>query len=151
MYRRILVPVDGSDCAAAGLHEIARIADRSARQVQLIHVVQSTSEDAQFPAGTVGAIMQDLPSKDGQQVLDSSRTTLLNWGIPCELMLADSHGRSIAQVIVSQALRWNAELIVMGTHGRQGVSRIILGSVASEVVSAAVVPVLLVRHTVGIG
>jgi nucleotide-binding universal stress UspA family protein len=59
-------------------------------------------------------------------------------------MLDESQRKSIARVIVSQASRWNAELILMGMHGRRGISRILLGSVTGEVVGTAKVPVLLV-------
>jgi nucleotide-binding universal stress UspA family protein len=147
VYRRILAPIDGSDCAAAGLHEIARVTDQPAHQVLLIHVVESTRGDRQFPPGTAGAIMQEAPDKDGQEILDSAKATLLHWGIRCEQLLVESGGQSIAQVIVSEASRWNAELILMGTHGLRGFSRIILGSVAGEVVGTAKMPVLLVRPT----
>ena len=147
MYSRILVPIDGSDCANAGLREVARIANQQARQVLLIHVIESFRWNEEFPAGTIGAIMQDSPCKDGGDILQLAKEILLKSGIACEVILAESHGQSTAQVIVAHASRWNAELIVMGTHGRKRVSRMLLGSDAAEVISAASAPVLLVRHS----
>src|ERR1700743_3947559 len=146
MYRRILVPIDGSDCAKAGLRELTRLGDPQTTQVLLIHVVNEARWDQEFPTGTVGAIMQESPHKDASDLLLSAQKTVQQWGISCQVMLAEAQGQSTAQVIVAQATRWNAELILMGTHGRRAVSHLILGSDAAEVVSAAWTPVLLVRH-----
>jgi hypothetical protein len=53
------------------------------------------------------------PNKDGQEILNSAKSAPLHWGIPTEQMLDESQRKSIARVIVSQASRWNAELILM--------------------------------------
>jgi nucleotide-binding universal stress UspA family protein len=59
--------------------------------------------------------------------------------------LRESAGARIADVIVERAKRWRSDLIVMGTHGRRGVSRMLMGSDAELVVRNASAPVLLVR------
>jgi nucleotide-binding universal stress UspA family protein len=146
MYKRIVVPIDGSDCANAGLHEVPRIASQSDHLVLLIHVIESSGGNEQFPAGTVGAIMQDAPRKQGRALLDEATTTLSSLGLRCEAILAESHNQRISEVIVTHAALRNAELIVMGTHGRRGVRRMLLGSDAAEVVSLTTIPVLLVRN-----
>jgi nucleotide-binding universal stress UspA family protein len=51
----------------------------------------------------------------------------------------------IADLVVDQAKKWHADLIVIGTHGRRGISRVLLGSDAEQIVRAAPTPVLLVR------
>jgi nucleotide-binding universal stress UspA family protein len=94
----------------------------------------------------VGAIMQDAPRKQGRALLDEATTTLSSLGLRCEAILAESHNQRISEVIVTHAALRNAELIVMGTHGRRGVRRMLLGSDAAEVVSLTTVPVLLVRN-----
>ena len=60
-------------------------------------------------------------------------------------MLLERVGGQAAVLVIEQALEWPAELIVMGTHGRKGLKRIVLGSDAEYVVRHATVPVLLVR------
>jgi nucleotide-binding universal stress UspA family protein len=62
-----------------------------------------------------------------------------------ETELLETEGKRVASVIDDDAKRWPADLIVIGTHGRSGISRLLLGSVAEGVVRGASVPVLLVR------
>jgi nucleotide-binding universal stress UspA family protein len=62
-----------------------------------------------------------------------------------ETALLDVPGERVASVIDGEALNWTADLIVISTHGRSGLSRLLLGSVAEDVVRGASVPVLLVR------
>lgn len=71
---------------------------------------------------------------------------------PCPrhaVVLLESIGGRAADLIVDQAKQWNADLIVMGTHGRRGLRRLALGSDAELVVRSASVPVLLVRGDAG--
>jgi nucleotide-binding universal stress UspA family protein len=145
MYKRILVPIDGSDSAIAGLREVPRIASQPELMVLLIHVIEQSGWNEQFHPGTVGEIIQDAPRKEGSDLLDAAKSTLSSLGIPCEAILAESHNQRTSEVIVTHAALRNADLIVMGTHGRRGVRRALLGSDAAEVVSLATIPVLLVR------
>ncbi|MCM2252789.1 MAG: universal stress protein, partial [Ramlibacter sp.] len=63
----------------------------------------------------------------------------------CETLLREVTGKRIADVIIEQAQQHSCDLIVMGTHGRKGFSRLTLGSAAEGVVRSSPVPVLLVR------
>jgi nucleotide-binding universal stress UspA family protein len=60
-------------------------------------------------------------------------------------MLLDDLVSRVSEVVVEQAKVWRADLIVLGTHGRRGVGRFLLGSDAEQVARTASVPVLLVR------
>ena len=62
-----------------------------------------------------------------------------------ETTLVEARGRRVADVIVAQAKKWKADVIVIGTHGREGLARVVLGSDAELVVRESPVPVLLVR------
>lgn len=75
----------------------------------------------------------------------NSAAAVLRTGITAETALLDVPGERVADVIDNEALSWEADLIVIGTHGRAGLSRLLLGSVAQDVVRGASVPVLLVR------
>src|ERR1700733_3893616 len=146
MYKRILVPIDGSDCANAGLREVRRIASQPEHLVLLIHVIEQSGWNEQYRPGTVGAIIEDTLRKEGGVLLDAAKITLSSLGIPCEAILAESHNQRTSEVIVTHASLRNAELIVMGTHGRRGVRQVLLGSDAAEVVSLGKIPVLLWRN-----
>jgi nucleotide-binding universal stress UspA family protein len=66
-------------------------------------------------------------------------------GVPTESALLESDARRLSSVIAEEAQRWGADLVVVGTHGRRGLERLILGSVAEGVARTAPVSVLLVR------
>ena len=125
MYKRILVPIDGSDCANAGLREVSRIASQPGHMVLLIHVIEQSGWNEQFQPGTVGEIIQDAQRKEGSDLLDAAKSSLSSFGIPCETILAESHHHRTSEVILNQAALRNAELIVMGTRGRRGVRRLL--------------------------
>lgn len=61
-------------------------------------------------------------------------------------MLCETVGHAVADVIVEQAKKRRADLIVLGTHGRRGITRLVMGSDAEGVVRTTRMPVLLVRH-----
>jgi len=81
----------------------------------------------------------------GREVLDQAAELARAYGVPAESVLCESIGGAAGPLIVEQAEKWTADLIVMGTHGRRGLRRLALGSDAERVLRAATVPVLLVR------
>jgi nucleotide-binding universal stress UspA family protein len=137
--------MDDSDCAKAALKEVIKLAADRPREVQLIHVIDSLHRNEALPEGSLGAIMQDTPRNEGHKLLEEARAILAREGIEATPVLVESSGRRPAVVINEHVRHWAADLIVMGTHGRRGVSRLVLGSEAAEVVGRALIPVLLVR------
>jgi nucleotide-binding universal stress UspA family protein len=144
MYQRILVPVDGSEPSMAAVREVLKITTDRARQIRLAHVME-LQEWTATPAGTVGDILRATQRASGEKLLSDSKSILTAQGFDCDGVLLESHGESAAQAIIAHAATWLPDLIVMGTHGRKGVGRLILGSHAAEVVRTASIPVLLVR------
>jgi nucleotide-binding universal stress UspA family protein len=65
--------------------------------------------------------------------------------VKADIRMLDSHALRVCDVIVDEAKKWRADLIVMGTHGRRGMTRMLLGSDAEGVLRNTPVPVLLVR------
>jgi nucleotide-binding universal stress UspA family protein len=78
-------------------------------------------------------------------MLDAASKVALKQGVKADASLVESRGRPVSDVILDEARKWRADLIVMGTHGRRGVNRLLLGSDAERVLRSAPVPVLLVR------
>lgn len=66
-------------------------------------------------------------------------------GVAADNLLFEKYGESLGETVASEAMRWNADLIVVGTHGRRGVGRLLLGSGAEQVIRLAPTPVLVVR------
>lgn len=144
MYKRILVPIDGSSTSDRALQEAIKLIDTQPAQLRLVHVV----DDLQFldAEGYVDyAELRELTRKIGQRALDKAEEIARQADITVESALLEANGERIAQVIDAEAENWSADLIVIGTHGRSGFSHLLFGSVAEGVVRGASVPILLVR------
>lgn len=148
MYRSILVPVDGSKASMIGLeHAIALARDQRAR-IRLLNVVDEAvlATAMADPAGAmvVPDIVDSLKA-EGRKVLDKAIAAAESAGTRMDAVQVASRGRPVSDVILREARRSKADLIVMGTHGRRGLNRLLLGSDAERVLREAPVPVLLTR------
>jgi nucleotide-binding universal stress UspA family protein len=145
MYRKILVPVDGSEASTLGLREAAKLAKACGATLKAIHVVNDLVlvNTAYFPQSfydqTIAALRQG-----GKKVLESAQATARANAAELQVELLDTIGGPADQII-EHAKTWGADLIVMGTHGRRGLRRLALGSDAEMVLRASPVPVLFVR------
>ena len=84
--------------------------------------------------------------KEGKKILTRAENLVKKHAIKCQAMLCETVGHAVADVIVQQAKKCRADLIVLGTHGRRSITRLVMGSDAEGVLRATRVPVLLVRH-----
>lgn len=145
MYQKILVPIDGSATAARGLQEAIKLAKLTGARLRLIHVVDSIS----FAAGMEASMMVTnemlgLMRESGEKLLARTRARVEKAGVRVDTVLADSLSGRVCDIVVAQADAWHAGLIVIGTHGRRGVGRMLLGSDAEMITRLSKVPVLLV-------
>ena len=145
VYKRILVPVDGSPTSTAGLNEALRLAKNQKAKVRLIHIVDELMIFSSSEAGlNIEPIIESM-KRAGKRVLDRAAKAAAARGIRAETELWENATGRVAEVLIGRAKRFRADLIVMGTHGRRGVNRLVLGSDAELVVRNSPVPVLLVR------
>ena len=148
MYQRILVPVDGSPTSTRGLEEAIRVALMSHGKLRLIHVIDELSFALAMDAswgGTSGWI--EVLREGGAKLLDDAAAQVHSAGLLVESVMFDNFAGPVDVQVVKEAIDWNADLIVLGTHGRRGVGRIVMGSSAERILRTAPVPVLLVRTT----
>lgn len=146
MFKRILVAVDSSETAALALQTAIDLATGWQAPLRIVHVVDLANIN-------LGADFVDQPRnadelvKRGEEILARAGQTAASGGVPVESQLVriDTLRPGVADAIASDAEAWAADLIVIGTHGRRGLQRLVLGSVAEGVARAAAVPVLLVR------
>lgn len=92
--------------------------------------------------------MHDLLDKlrdNGKEILDEASEQASKSGVQVESVMRESAERRVSDKILDEAKTWAADLIVMGTHGRRGLSHLALGSDAESVVRKSLVPVLLIR------
>jgi nucleotide-binding universal stress UspA family protein len=139
MYRHILVPVDGSKPAATALREALKLAREHGARISLIHVVEPIRHVV-----TEGAIdLTPTLRRAGERLLADAAQQAHKAGVKARTALVAAGSRRISAVIVAEAAAQGADLIAMGTHGRRGFERLILGSVAEGVARRATVPLLL--------
>lgn len=146
MYQRILVPIDGSATSLRGLDEALRLAKLTGARLRLIHVVDELKYVTGFETfATYSGDVVPLMAQAGRQILERGRMRAKLAGIEAESVLFTSLAGRVSELVVEQAKAWNADLIVLGTHGRHGVARAVLGSDAEQVLRMAPIPVLLVN------
>ncbi len=145
MYQRILVPVDGSHTSTLGLQEAIRIAIDQRAKLRIIHVVDELVVAQNFDGYLNTGDLLDTLRETGKKALQKALALARKRDLKAESAMFESPGGRISEVIVKEAKKWRADLIVMGTHGRRGVTRMVLGSDAEAILRTTPVPVLLVR------
>lgn len=144
-YRRLLVPLDDSPTAQRGLGEALALARELRSTLVLLHVLELIPMMPEVATAEAWEAIRDGLKATGQRVLDEASKQVLAAGVACETVLGELDARRPADVIVDQAAAQRCDLIVMGTHGRRGIGRALLGSDAELVLRQSPVPVLLVR------
>ena len=147
MYSRLLVPLDGSATAELALHHAAALARLSGATLVLLHVIEEMKHCNGFERPQV-YVEQVRPGflAAGQALLDAAAARLRGQGLTVETLLIESKGERVSALVAQQALSARCDLVVLGTHGRRGVDRLLLGSDAEQVARIAPVPVMLVRQ-----
>jgi nucleotide-binding universal stress UspA family protein len=146
MYKSILVPLDGSPTSLRGLQEAIGLARVHHARLRLLHVVDDYPLLVQaWAAGDAFDQVRAIWREQGQALLDKARTQVDAAGVPCDVVLLEVGSYRVAQAVVTEAADAGCDLIVMGTHGRRGVDRLLLGSDAEAVLKTSTVPVLLLR------
>lgn len=140
MYDTLLFPTDGSDGADVALDHATDIATRYDATLHVLYVA-STNRDS---VSTVGGDVVDALEEEGESVVDDVVSRAEEAGVEAvgEVMQGDPY-RTILDYIDERGV----DLVVMPTHGRRGIDRILLGSVTEKVVRASSAPVLTVRMT----
>lgn len=145
MYKRILVPTDGS--------EVSALAERAAIDFARAHggTVVALAVGQPYPPATAGEgamvidpvaeteALQAWATRQAARVAEAAKAA----GVACTPVTAIAHAP--ADAIVEQAERNDCDLIFMGSHGRHGLSRLLAGSVTQDVLAAATVPVMVLR------
>jgi nucleotide-binding universal stress UspA family protein len=136
--------VDGSPTSNTALIAALQIARDGGGRVRLVHSVDELSLLSGFEP-TV--ILAEEIRRNGQRVLTAALEVAESAGVPADVQLLDRPGERLGEVVAEEARRWEADLIVVGTHGRRGFNRLMLGSGAEQVIRLAPVPVLVIRGT----
>jgi nucleotide-binding universal stress UspA family protein len=139
MYDRILLPTDGSGPSDAARDHAVGLAETYDATLHVIYVV---NDDALRAARIDSDVVVAGFEEEGTRLVGDVASAAAAADVPCETAVL--RGRP-AEVITDYAAEHDMDLVVMGTHGRHGVQRLLLGSVTERVVRTSTVPVLTVQ------
>ena len=146
MYNKLLVPLDGSELGECVLGHLKIIAQGcKVPEVILLHVIeplsaQTISALAQAGADTITRVEQDIKNEAEKYMRDVTNRVVSD-GINAIPVLVEGNA---SEEILKYATDYNIDMIIMSTHGRSGISRFFMGSVATRVLNHSRVPVLIV-------
>lgn len=152
MYQRILVALDGGRASEAALDHAIALAQATGAEVEAVFVIDDSSPFLDVTGMDPVRLAEDLATA-AESVLSAAANRLGRAGVRHSTRLLGKHmiQDDIATTIVAEAGAWPADLIVLGTHGRLGARRLIMGSVSRGVMTQTNLPVLLVRQDQGLG
>jgi nucleotide-binding universal stress UspA family protein len=144
MFKHILVPVDGSPTAALAVDKAIGLARAFASKVTVVFVIDP------YPFAGVGTDFSygqteylSAATAEANAAIKTARETLEEAGVAVTTSIVEAH--AAWRGVVDAATGCEADLIVMGSHGRSGLEKLVLGSVAQHVLSHTHLPVLVVR------
>src|ERR1039457_1890190 len=136
MFKKILVAVDGSRTSRIGLEEAINLAKEQTALLYILHVVD---EHGIFQAApeTGGMYIHDLVMalrENGKAILSDAEAIVKKNHARAKSLMVENPSSTTADVIVNQAKKLKVNLIVLGTHGRRGINRLVMGSDAEGVI-----------------
>lgn len=146
MYKRIVVPLDGSDTSEAVLEHVSALAQYTGAEVLLLRIVTQPAYESAF-GDTVLIPTAPPPAESGTRGHAEGYLQRIAFDyFPDDVKVTyEVSAGPVAETIMDYAMAVDADLIAMSTHGRSGLARMVIGSVADEVVRRSHLPVLLVR------
>lgn len=140
MYDEILVPTDGSPAADTAIEHAIAVASQFGSRIHALYIVDGTAYSAM--EGGSEAVVEALES-EGEEAVEHVAAAAEDAGVPVTTTVeTGTPYRAITEYVGANGI----DLVVMGTHGRRGIDRYLLGSVTERVVRTADVPVLTVRE-----
>lgn len=145
-YKRILVAVDGSETSTLAMQEAISLAKDQRAALKIIYVADEfviVGDGVRFDFEQYENAVRGY----GLTILNEMESLAKKAGVTVENSIIENTGHSvrIPEKIVTETNAWQADLLVIGTHGRRGFSRLLLGSVAEGIIRIASIPVLLIR------
>ena len=142
-FNKILVPTDGSEYTKAAVRKAMELAKLSGGKVTALYVLDQTIL-TNMPMDTAVMNVYNTLEKEGKEAVDFVRDLGASEGVEVEVVIKEG---TPVKVILDESA--NYDIIVMGTLGRTGMSKLLMGSVDERVVRASQCPVLVVRSTEG--
>lgn len=141
-YKRILIPIDGSPTSNKALVAALELGRENGARVRVMHALDELALVSGFEYS--GELMK-AAREQGQKALDDALAIVRYSGVEGDTHLMETPGKRLGEAVAEESSAWDADLVVVGTHGRRGLSRVLLGSGAESVLRLATVPVLVIR------
>jgi len=145
MFKHILIATDGSDIAAKAVINGLELAKSLGARAVILTATEPFLGLAQADLNTIDFAIEEYEKATkakAARILDQVRQDALTQGVECETLHVNGFP---AEAIIEAAKAKACDLIVMGSHGRRGIARLLLGSQATKVVALSSVPVLVCR------
>ena len=142
MYDRILVPTDGGEQATAALDHALELAAAHDATVHVLYVVDTTTSLLTVSKDEVRNALREVGEDAAAEAFTEAKAMAEGYDVPFETEVREGKPD---EVILDEIDATEPDAVVMGTHGREGVSRRLLGSVAERIVREAPVPVVTVH------
>ncbi|HVW63408.1 MAG TPA: universal stress protein [Nitrosospira sp.] len=140
MYKKVMVAIGDDASSPVALREASHIARTDGAQLCIVHAVTEEGDDGGSDIGS--------GEREGRQLLDRARNEV-SAILPAEARLLKAEGEyglnGIAAAVAGAITEWGADLLVVGTKGRRGLERLVIGSVAEKLVDTVEISILLVR------
>lgn len=150
MYKKILVAVDGSNTSNLALGEAIRLAKLMHAELRAVHVLENSVAQYAYAGYFDPDALAETTREEGRLVLDDAQQRFAKDAVQGEVVVAEVQGLAdVPSTLEEYARTWGADLVVLGRHGRRGVRRMVLGSVAEQFLIRSSCPVLLVRGQEG--
>jgi nucleotide-binding universal stress UspA family protein len=149
MFKRILVPVDGSDATNVAVEVAMALAKQQKGELRFITVVEETISILERLGRTAELPNPRVIAEAHKEVVRDVTNVANKHGCAADFQVIDGIQAHVGEIIADAAKSWTADIIVMGSHGRRGLSRLALGSVAQVTLQYATVPVLVVPTRAG--
>jgi nucleotide-binding universal stress UspA family protein len=144
MYKRILVAVDGSDTARHAFDAALALAKSEGAELQPHYIVENASIYYNVP-GYDPSVLRNQLIAQGNELAKDFTAQMRAAGVKGEMKVDEASTLTdVSSLILDAANAFDADLLVLGTHGRRGFKRLVLGSVAEQCVRLASLPVLLI-------
>ena len=151
MYTRILVVVDGSNTSRRAFDSALNLASKLGATLRAFYAVENTPMYFDAP-GYDPSILRNRLVEQGKELTAELSAAMRAQGVSGDIAVGEASSLDdVPTLVLRAAADFNADLIIMGTHGRRGVQRLILGSVAERCVRQSTLPVLLIPSAAGGG
>lgn len=151
LYQRIIAPIDDSPPAQRGLRTAISLAKDQQASLKLIVVVDETSSG--YGGGELGWVesagLDDRLRSEAQRILQDAVDLAKEAGIAADSELIEAPAGHLAHTILQAAEQWRADLLVIGTHARHGMARMLFGSTTGDIVRSPEVQILVVPAAAG--